>query len=117
MLTGRSLALPIAPVLQQEDVEATVLEQSLGIVETVANIPGVPVQVKDGGRLADDSGGLFDEVCAQSHAIRGGDVGVLVGQAEGAGGLDKHAGTVGLFRVIDEGVLVVVKGPHNHHHQ
>lgn len=75
------------------------------------------MEVEHGGGLADHRWRLFNEISTQPDAIRGGDDDIFKRQSQRAGSLDKHTGTVRLFWVIDEGVLVMIECPYNYHHQ
>ena len=87
--------------------------QRLSIVQPMSDIAGIAVEIEDGGSLSDGCLRLFYEIADNPTPVFGCETDVLVGKTEGIGCLNKHSSTLGLFRVEQERVLVVVEPANN----
>ena len=87
--------------------------QRLRIVETMPYITSVSVEVQNCRCLSYNSQGLLYEVADDPAPVLRREAHVLIRETEGARSLDEHASTLRLFRVEEQGVLVVVE-PTNH---
>ena len=107
------LTLPISPILQQEYIEPTMAIQSLSVVQPVSNIPRVAMEIEHSGGMSDGCRGLLDKIPDNSTPVFRREANVLISETQRAGSLYKDSGTLGLLRVVQQGVLVVIE-PANH---
>lgn len=77
-LAGGALALPIASVLQQEDIEATVTIQCLGVVKPMTNITSIPMKIQQSWHSRDQSHWLLNEIAGNLSSVLGGEAHTLV---------------------------------------
>lgn len=117
MFTRVAMALPVASVLQQKDIETTVLKQSLGIVQSVTYIPSIPMKVQHSGNHIHHNWRLFYEVPAYFDTVRCSEAYILIRKAQSARSLHEYPGTVWLLGIIEQRVLVVIDSPDDHYEQ
>ena len=86
------------------------LVQDLGIVQPVANVTGVAMEIEYSGDFGRQWTILLNEIGSYLNIVLGGQEMVLVRQPKGARQLDKDSRTLRLLRIVQEGVLVMIEG-------